>query len=133
MPDNIRLSNPPTISTPRGYSHIAEVTGGGRIIYISGQVALDREGNLVGDGDMAAQAEQVYQNLKAALEAVGATFDNVVKMTSYIVDMSKMQVIRDVRDKYINTANPPASTAVGVTTLVHPKLLLEVEAVAVVA
>ncbi len=132
MPDpNFRLFNPPTLHAVRGYSHIAEVTGG-KIVYISGQIALDPSGNLVGADDLRAQTEQVFANLKLALEAVGADFRHVAKFTFFVVDASQMQAIRDVRDRYIDTANPPASSAFEVRRLVRDDLLIEVEAVAVV-
>ena len=125
-----RFINPEAISKPTGYTHVVEATGS-RIIHISGQVALDRQGNNVGIDDMQAQAEQVFQNLDAALAAAGATFEDVVKLTYFVVDISQMQIIRDVRNRYINTAQPPASTAVEVRQLVRKEWLLEVEAVAV--
>ena len=99
--------DPQTLHRPFGYTHVVEVTAG-RPVYISGQVALDREGELVGPGDIRAQARQVLENLKAALEAVGASFD-----------------------QYVNTTRPPASTAVEVRRLAVDGLLIEVEAVAV--
>ena len=129
---NIRFTNPPAISAPVGYSHIAEITGG-RLVFISGQVALDADGNLVGPGDFAAQAEQVFANLKAALESVGADFRSVAKLNFYVTDFSQLQAARDIRDRYVDTANPPASTAVQVSRLFREDLLIEVEAVAVVA
>jgi len=125
-----RFINPETISRPTGYSHVAD-TRGSRTIYISGQVSLDRQGNLVGPNDMKAQAEQIFLNLKAALAAVDATFEDVVKLTYFVVDISQMQAVRDVRDHYLNAAQPPASTAVEVRQLVRKEFLLEVEAVAV--
>ena len=125
-----RHINPETISRPRGYTHVVEARGG-RTVYISGQIALDPQGNLVGLNDMAAQAEQIFQNLKAALESVNATFSDVVKFTYFVVDMTQMQAIRDVRDRYIDLARIPASTAVEVKGLVRKELLLEVEAIAV--
>ncbi len=126
-----RFLNPPEISRPNGYSHVAEVTGG-KTIYISGQIALDASGNLVGAGDMRAQAQQVFTNLQAGLAAVGANFSAVVKLTYFVVDISQMQAIRDVRDQFLNMATPPAASAVEVRRLVRPDLLLEVEAVAVI-
>ena len=126
----IKRTNPPALSTPTGYTHIVEVTGPNRTIYISGQIAYDKEGKVVGAGDMKAQAEQVFRNLEAALTAAGATFSDVVKMNSYITDMSKVQAVRDVRAKYFTTA-APASTFVEVKGLVRPELLLEIEVVAV--
>jgi reactive intermediate/imine deaminase len=126
----VKRTNPPALSTPTGYTHIVEVTGPNRTIYISGQIAYDKDGNVVGAGDMKAQAEQVFRNLEAALTAAGAKFSDVVKMNSYITDMSKVQAVRDVRAKYFTTA-APASTFVEVKGLVRPELLLEIEVVAV--
>jgi len=115
-----------------GYSQAVEIRPGARIIYVAGQVALDRSGKLVGEGDLRAQASQTFENLKAALQASGASFDNVVKLNSYFVDMTQLPAFREVRDKYVNTANPPASTAVQVSRLFREGFLVEVEAVAVV-
>ncbi len=125
-----RFVNPENIARPTGYTHVVEAKGN-RTIYISGQVALDRQGNIVGVDDLQTQAEQVFQNLEAALVAVNASFEDVVKFTFYLVDISQMQVVRDVRNRYINTERPPASTAVEVRQLVRKEWLLEVEAVAV--
>ncbi|MFC4765001.1 RidA family protein [Dyella koreensis] len=130
-PTGIRHLNPPGLSRPTGYTHIVDVPNSGRTIYIAGQIALDAQGKLVGAGDFAAQAEQVFANLKTALEASGASFDNVVKLNMYVTDMSKLQALRAARDKYINTQKPPASTLVEVNRLSKEGLLLEVEAVAV--
>src|SRR5712691_10371154 len=96
----VKRSNPHTLSKPTGYTHVVEVTGPAKTIYISGQIAYDKDGKLVGAGDMNAQAEQVFKNLQAALAAAGAKFSDVVKMNSYITDMSKVQSVRDVRTKY---------------------------------
>ncbi len=128
----VRFINPAGISKPVGYSHIAEVTGG-RTIYISGQVPLDVNGNLVGPGDLRAQAMQVFANLKSALTEVGADFNSVVKFGFYLLDISQIQVIREVRNQFINTEHPPASTAVQVSSLFREGLLIEVEAIAVVS
>ena len=118
---------PPSV----GYSQAAIVKSG-RLVYIAGQVAMDPSGKLVGPGDFRAQAEQTFENLKAALAASGAGFDNVVKLNSYFVDIKQAPVFREVRDKYINAAHPPVSTAVEVRRLVREEWLLEVEAIAVV-
>lgn len=129
------IFNPETMAKPTaGYSQVAEV-GEGKIVYIAGQVALDKSGNLVGKDDFRAQTEQVFENLKAAVEAAGGDFHSVVKLNYYSaasVDPSQMTVVREVRDKYVNTANPPTSTFVFVQRLVRPEWLIEVEAVAVV-
>jgi enamine deaminase RidA (YjgF/YER057c/UK114 family) len=113
-----------------GYSHVAEVTGG-RTIYLSGQIAVDRNGKLVGEGDIRAQAQQVFENLKAGLEAVGADFSHMVKLNFYLLDASQIQVVREVRDQYVNRQSPPASTAVEIRNFVREGLLIEIDAVAV--
>ena len=130
----IRFVNPPTLHAPRGYSHLAEVQNG-RILYISGQVALDLSGNVVGRGDFLAQARQVFENLKAALTAAGTGFENVAKINIYATagfDETQLPAFRELRDSYVNVKNPPASTFVIVHRLVREEFLLEIEAVAVV-
>jgi enamine deaminase RidA (YjgF/YER057c/UK114 family) len=124
---NVRFIN----RAPAGYSHVVEVKGG-RTLYIAGQLALDKEGNLVGRGDFRTQVKQVFENLKARLEEGGATFKDVVKLNYYLTDASDLQALRDTRNSYINTENPPASTLVVVKQLVREEYLIEVEAVAVV-
>lgn len=120
-----------TLPPSPGYSQAATVSGG-RLVYIAGQVAMDASGKLVGPGDFRAQAEQTFENLKAALAASGASFDNVVKLNSYFVDIKQVPAYREVRDKYISATHPPVSTAVEVRRLVREEWLLEVEAIAVV-
>jgi enamine deaminase RidA (YjgF/YER057c/UK114 family) len=115
---------------PAGYSQVVEVRGG-RTLYISGQVALDSSGTLVGPGDFTAQLKQVFANLKARLDEAGASFNDVVKLNFYLVDASNVQIVRDVRDTYVNRERPPASTAVVVKQLIRPELLVEVDAIAV--
>ena len=85
---------------------------------------------MVGKGDLKAQTRQVFENLKAALAASGATLDDVVKITIFMTDASQVQTVREVRDTYF-TKQPPASTAVEVARLVRPELMIEIEAVAV--
>ena len=128
----LRFVKSDTLPPSPGYSQAVEVPKGSRIIYVAGQVAMDRSGKLVGEGDFKSQAKQTFENLKAALKASGASFDNVVKLNSYFVDMTQLPAFREVRDTYINTANPPASTAVKVAGLFREGFLMEVEAVAVV-
>jgi len=127
----VQYLNPPTLSAPTGYTHVVQVHGG-RTIYIAGQVAFDKSGNVVGKSDFAAQTTQVFENLKAALAAVGATFDNIVKVTTFVTDLSQMQTLRSIRAKYYGT-NVPASTLVQITKLAHDDLMIEIEAIAVVA
>src|SRR5262245_26682652 len=123
---NVRFIN----RAPAGYSHVVEVKGG-RTLYIAGQIALDKDGNLVGRGDFRAQVKQVFENLKARLEEGGAAFKDVVKLNYYVTDASDLAAVREVRDSYVNTANPPASTLVVVKRLVQEEYLIEVEAIAV--
>jgi len=127
-----RFLNPPTLHAPRGYSHVVE-TSPGRTIYIAGQIGLTPDGRLAGGpGDFRAQATQCFENLKAALAAVGAGFEHVVKITNYFVDISHLPIFREVRDRYLGTQAPPASTAVQIGKLAMNGLLFEIEAIAVV-
>ena len=128
---HIKRTNPPTLSKPTGYTHVVETAGAVKTVYISGQIAYDASGNVVGAGDMKAQAEQVFKNLETALKAAGATFADVVKMNSYITDMSKAPAVREVRARYFGET-APASTFVEVKGLVRPELLLEIEVIAAV-
>jgi 2-iminobutanoate/2-iminopropanoate deaminase len=124
---NVRFIN----RAPLGYSHVVEVRGG-RTLYIAGQLALDKDGNLVGAGDFRAQVEQVFANLKARLTEGNATFNDVVKLNYYITDAADLLPVREVRNRYVNIENPPASTLVVVKRLVREEYLIEVEAIAVV-
>src|ERR1700757_2446995 len=103
------IFNPETMAKPTaGYSQVAEV-GEGKIVYIAGQVALDKSGNLVGKDDFRAQVQQVFENLKAAVEATGGDFHSVIKLNYYCaetVDASQLPALREIRDKYVNTATP---------------------------
>jgi len=123
---------PAGLAPAHGYTH-AVVTKPGKLVFLSGQVANDPAGQLVGKGDLKAQTEQVFANLKTALTAAGATFDDVVKITWYVKGYKSedLPVLRGVRDKYVNTAAPPASTLVGVASLFQDDYLVEVNAVAV--
>lgn len=127
----IQRLNPPTLSKPTGYSHATLVTAG-RQLHISGQVALNAAGEIVGKGDLAAQADQVYQNLAAALAAAGADMRHVFKIVTYVVDLDPARAadIRKVRLRYLAEGEYPASTMVGTTALVHPDFLIEIEAIA---
>lgn len=129
--DNFQLLIPRTMPKSVGYSQVAAVTGG-NIVFIAGQVALDKSGNVVGKDDFRAQVQQVFENLKAAVEAAGGNFSDIIKLNSYFLDLSHLPEFREVRDKYINLKNPPASTAVQVPRLFRAELLVEIEAVAVV-
>lgn len=132
IPASFRFINPAGLSAPTGYTHVVEVPAGGRTLYLSGQIAFDGHGNLVGKGDFAAQANQVFANIDTALKAAGARFADVVRLDFYVTDMTHLQALRAARDKYIDLAHPPASTLVEVSRLSRDGLLLEVEATAVV-
>ena len=127
----IKRTNPPALSTPTGYTHVVEVTGPAKTVYIAGQIAFDKDGKVVGAGDMKAQAEQVFKNLQAALGAAGAKFSDVVKMNTYVTDMDQAPAVREVRARYFGTTTP-ASTLVQVVKLARPELMIEVEVIAVV-
>ncbi|QRG66739.1 RidA family protein [Brevibacillus choshinensis] len=126
----VTVIHPETMPKGFGYSHVVEAIGG-RTIYISGQVPLDREGRIVGEGDLAAQTKQVFENVKAALTAAEASFDDVVKLTFFVTDITQMQTVREIRDAYVNTENPPASSAVEVRKLIKEEFFIEIEAIAV--
>jgi len=128
---NFELLIPNNMPKSVGYSQVATVTGG-TIVFVAGQVAFDKLGNVVGKDDFRAQVQQVFENLKAAIEAAGGTFDDVVKLNSYFLDLSHLPEFREVRDKYVNVKNPPTSTAIQVPILFRPEFLVEIEAVAVV-
>jgi enamine deaminase RidA (YjgF/YER057c/UK114 family) len=125
--------NPKGLAAPHGYTLVV-ATKPEKMVFISGQVAMDAEGRLVGKDDLGAQAKQVFENLKTALAAAGATFDDVVKITWYVKGYTPkdLGILRAVREGYVNRDKPPASTLVGVTSLFQEDYLLEVDAVAVV-
>jgi enamine deaminase RidA (YjgF/YER057c/UK114 family) len=128
-PDHIEFLTATSLPPIPGFSPVVKVTGG-QTIYISGQVALDTSGTLVGRGDFRAQAQQVFENLKTALAAAGADFSHVVKLNVYLLDRANLPIFREVRDQYVNTQTPPASTLVVVRGLAQGDFLLEVEAIA---
>ncbi len=114
------------------YSQVMVVEcGGHKHIFIAGQTPRDRDGNCVGRGDMRAQIEQVGENIKAALEAAGATLADVVKTTTYVTDMDEYFKHQDVRMRYFAQALP-TSTTVQVSRLSRPEFMVEIEAFAIV-
>ncbi len=118
------------MSPGNGYSHA--VSARGRLVSIAGQVAMDEHGELVGEGDPTAQAERVFENLRLALAAAGATVADIIKFGIFVTDISILPAIREIRDRYVDRANPPASTAVQVVALFRPGYMVEIEALAVV-
>jgi enamine deaminase RidA (YjgF/YER057c/UK114 family) len=130
----IRRVNPPELGTPPGYSQVVEVRAA-RMIFIAGQTSLDDQGELVGKGDFAAQAAQVFRNLGIALRAVGCTAANLVKLTVFLRDMDQLTAYREVRNRFFATVTPPAApavTLVEVSRLYGPDFLIEIEAVAAI-
>ncbi|MEE1753907.1 RidA family protein [Streptomyces sp. SP18CS02] len=121
---------PDGVAPGSGYSHA--VWGTGRFVAISGQCAFDAGGEVVGVGDPAAQSRQVFENLGRCLASAGASFDDVVKLTYFVTDVAHLPAVRAARDEVVDTARPPASSAVQVAALFRPELLVEIEAFAVV-
>ena len=121
--------NPSTIHAPKGYSHLVVVSGG-TTVYVAGQVALDPKGNLVGAGDLGAQTRQAFENLKAALAAAGLNLTDIVSLTTYVTDISKVDAYRKVRGEYLRDPLP-ASTLVEVKGLFRPDAMIEISAIAV--
>jgi reactive intermediate/imine deaminase len=126
-------SNPDTVAPPLGsYSHAVRVETGDAVwIHVSGQLALDAEGEFVGAGDLRAQTEAVFENLSRILEANGASFADVVKISTFVTSLDDLAGLREVRARYL-PAEPPASTTVQVTALVRPEAMIEVDVVAVI-
>lgn len=121
------ILNPDSVHPTAGYSHAAKA---GTTVYIAGQIAKDRQGNVVGAGDIRAQARQVYTNLKAVAEAAGGGLQHVVKMTTYLTDPRFIDPWREVRAEFFGEPMPP-NTLLVIDGLVTPEFLIEVEAVAV--
>jgi enamine deaminase RidA (YjgF/YER057c/UK114 family) len=127
---SVRYINPSTMAKPPGYTHVVEVNGPGRTIYIAGQLGYDGAGRQ--GADFREQATLVYENLKAAIESVGGTMGNIVKLNAYLTDIrAQLPIYREVRDKFVNVAAPPASTTIEISKLAREGALLEVEAVAI--
>jgi enamine deaminase RidA (YjgF/YER057c/UK114 family) len=127
----VHLSAPDGVAPSSGYTHV--VTGTGRLAAIAGQMAFDAQGELVGADDPEAQARQVFTNMDRCLTAAGATFDDVIKLTYYVTDIAFVPQILAVRDEFVDFRRPPASTVVQVVALYRPDLLLEVDALAILA
>lgn len=128
-----RFVNPSDLCPTFGWTHVATVSGG-TTVYVSGQVSVDERGNVVGAGDLRAQALQSFRNVTRALAAVGATWSDVVKTNLYVVGLKPehVPVIREVRSQFVSHDRPPVSTLVGVSALVGADWLIEIEAVAVI-
>jgi enamine deaminase RidA (YjgF/YER057c/UK114 family) len=125
--------NPAGLVTPKGYTHIVTVEGG-KTVYIAGQVSINQQGEVVGKGDLKKQIQQVYENIKIALKSAGADFDDVVKMTTYVVNYQPEHraILREVRSHYLSPTQPPANTLIGVQALFDVDILVEIEVIAVI-
>jgi len=122
--------NPPTLAKPTGYSYAIKKSG--TPVFISGQVALDADGKLVGENDAAAQTEQVFKNLQAVVEGCGGTMADIVKITIFVTDPSYRPAVAAARLKWFKEGEWPASTYLVVSALAVPTMLVEIEAVAMV-
>lgn len=128
---NNTFLNPEGIAPPTGYTHVV-TTDARKTVYISGQIGIDPQGKI--QEGLRAQTVQVFENLKTALASVGATFDNVLKVTYLIVNLKPedRNIVREIRAGYFNPTQPPASTLIGVQALALPELLIEIEAIAAI-
>ena len=129
---SINRINPPALGMPPGYSQIVEVAAA-RLYFIAGQTALDTEGEVVGRGDFAAQAEQVFNNLGVALKAVRCTAANLIKLTVFLRNMNDLGAYREARNRFFATVSPPAApaiTLIEVARLYGSDFLIEIEAIA---
>lgn len=129
----VKYQNPTSVSITKGYSHSVEIDlGNCKMVLISGQIALDNKGNLVGKDNLAEQTEQVFTNIKNIVAESGGTMDDVVKIGIYMIDITQLQTMRDVRNKFFNQQKPPTSTLVQVSKLVRDDLLIEIEATVII-
>jgi enamine deaminase RidA (YjgF/YER057c/UK114 family) len=126
-----RFQNPSTMPPTRGYTHVVETRSPSRTIYIAGQLGMTADGQFAG-ADFDAQVVQCFENLKLALAAAGATFEHVVKVAAFFIDIANIHTYLEVRNRYVNTKAPPASTAIQISKLAHAGALFEIEAIAVV-
>lgn len=123
-------ARPDGLAQPTGYSHAVAFSG--RMIAVSGQVPVDGEGQLVGKDDVRAQARQVFENLKTALGAAGASLADVVKLTVFLTDIADLGAYREARDEYLSADRLPASSLVQVVALVNPAFRVEIDALAAI-
>ncbi len=129
----VEIKNSPQLYTPKGYSHYVQIDlGNSTMLIISGMIAFDKNGQLVGKDDLARQTEQIFSNIKTIIEEAGGNMNDLVKLTIFMTDVSQVQIFRDVRNKFINNDNPPASTLVEVSKLAGKDLLLEVESTVII-
>jgi 2-iminobutanoate/2-iminopropanoate deaminase len=134
QPDSIvKFVNPASISSPKGFSQAVQVDlGTCKMLMISGQVAFDQQGNLIGKANFSEQATRVFNNIKSIIEAQGGKMNNLVKINIYLTDINQLATFREIRDQFINTNAPPASTLVQVNHLFRDDVLLEIDATAII-
>lgn len=131
---DVTFLNPSTVDKPFGYSHAVVIDlGNKKMVIMSGQVGLDKDGKLAGNGDLISQTEQVFTNIKNIVEAAGGTMNDLVELNYYLMDASQVTLVRSIRDKYVNIKQPPASTLVQVSKLFRDDILIEIKATAVIA
>ena len=129
----VKFLNPTSAPPSKGYSHAAEIDlGNCKMVIISGQIALDSNGNLVGKGNLAEQTEQIFTNIRNIVLESGGTMNDVIRIGIYMTDITQVQTMRDVRDKFLNQRKPPTSTLVEVSKFHRDDLLIEIEATAII-
>jgi enamine deaminase RidA (YjgF/YER057c/UK114 family) len=128
---NRQQLNPTTWQEKFGFSQGWRVDNPTTLLFVAGQVPLDEQGVVVGEGDFETQTRQVFENMGLVLEHAGMSFDNLVQVGVFMTDMNNLRTYARVRDEFVNTAAPPASTAIGVVGLALPGMLVEVNAIAV--
>ena len=126
------LIQPDSIPDPRPRYSQGQITDGGRLLFIAGQVSVDAAGAVVGKGDIERQTEQVFENLGAVLRSAGASFEQLVMITTYLTDISQRATFQRIRSKYFSAAWPPTSTLVVVKSLANEEFLIEICGVAVI-
>jgi enamine deaminase RidA (YjgF/YER057c/UK114 family) len=126
-----RQINPWTWQQKFGFAHAWRVDGAESVVFLAGQGPVSPEGELIAPGDFDAQARQTFENMRTVLEQAGASFDDVVKVTAYFTDITKLREYAHVRNEFIDAAEPPASTAIEVRSLALPGMMIEVDAIAV--
>ena len=129
---SIEFASPSTLSTPGGYSHVVSFPATGRLVWTAGQVPVAADGTVAPAGDWEAQSRLAFENVGHALAAAGARWNDVVKLTFFVVDIAGLPTIRAIRDEFVDVERPPTSSLVQVAGLFLPEVLLEVEAVACV-
>jgi reactive intermediate/imine deaminase len=126
-----KLLQPESLPTPTAcYSQGIEISGK-RMVFVAGQLPVDKSGSVVGEGDFESQTTQVFENIKAVLADAKASFDDVVKLNIYVTDVKSLPLVQEVRSKYL-TSPYPATTLVEISALANPKALIEIEAIAVI-